>query len=375
MSKKSECYLCGARLQNGYCHDCGLDNTRIHRKTYHLNESKAISNINGKAISKRKESLVPKKVVQIEDQSIINQPIKSNPTSKYQFVNSGNKNITVVTNSKSLKKRGKTKKRIRGKAIIGVIIVMVILIQFLVNLYDEFSYGESYMVSEPEYYTDYEEVTGYEPYEFVTRELSETGENFEVTLEPGEYIVGTHLPEGNYTVNIAIGSGTFHVNDDENGIYLWGSFDENDEYGDVLMEDVRLYQNARVSISEDVMLTFYTENAQISEMSYIQNPLTEEIYVESDTTLTAGTDFPSGVYDALCVEEYAAGRYTIPVDPDEYEEGYVGYSFWADLYGVSDFYRNIVLPEGAQITAEDYDFILIPSEIISSTDYNQYYDF
>ena len=41
MGKKDRCYLCGAKLQNGYCKDCGLDNRRSQKIRYRLNESNA----------------------------------------------------------------------------------------------------------------------------------------------------------------------------------------------------------------------------------------------------------------------------------------------------------------------------------------------
>ena len=37
--KKRRCYLCGGKLVNGRCTLCGLDNTKIERKNYRLNES------------------------------------------------------------------------------------------------------------------------------------------------------------------------------------------------------------------------------------------------------------------------------------------------------------------------------------------------
>lgn len=38
MSRK-RCYLCGGKLAEGRCQDCGLDNARSERKTYRLNYS------------------------------------------------------------------------------------------------------------------------------------------------------------------------------------------------------------------------------------------------------------------------------------------------------------------------------------------------
>ena len=41
MGKKDRCYLCGAKLQNGYCKECGLDNRRSQKIRYRLNEGNA----------------------------------------------------------------------------------------------------------------------------------------------------------------------------------------------------------------------------------------------------------------------------------------------------------------------------------------------
>ena len=39
MFKKKECYLCGGKLIDGRCSSCGLDNTKLEKKNYRLNES------------------------------------------------------------------------------------------------------------------------------------------------------------------------------------------------------------------------------------------------------------------------------------------------------------------------------------------------
>jgi hypothetical protein len=39
MFKKKECYLCEGKLIDGRCSSCGLDNTKLEKKNYRLNES------------------------------------------------------------------------------------------------------------------------------------------------------------------------------------------------------------------------------------------------------------------------------------------------------------------------------------------------
>ena len=86
-----------------------------------------------------------------------------------------------------------------------------------------------------------------DPYEFVTRELSDSGEVYDTELGYGEYVVGTDIPEGTYEVTLQSGYGSFQTEDPDNSIYLYGYFSENasDEDEDITeMEDVRLYDGA-----------------------------------------------------------------------------------------------------------------------------------
>ena len=66
-----------------------------------------------------------------------------------------------------------------------------------------------------------------DPYEFVTRELSDHGEVYDTELGYGEYVVGTDLPEGTYDVTLQSGYGSFQTDDPDNSIYLYGYFSEN----------------------------------------------------------------------------------------------------------------------------------------------------
>ncbi|MBO5460802.1 MAG: hypothetical protein J5983_03270 [Ruminococcus sp.] len=381
--KKNRCHLCGARLHGGYCQDCGFDVARTEKIRYRLNESDSIITFNGKNVSGRKirsmkqssENAIPETVVNPAKpvktiRQNISQPQNVIPKAqKYQFVNQ----TQPVKLQKTVKVRSGKKKGIA--AVIILIFVFTVLINFFTIIRNETEYYGDEVYYDSSYDYDYEE-TEYDPYEYVTRELSDVGETADVTLESGEYLVGVHLPEGNYTVFLGNGSGYFSVNDEENGIYLWESFGENEEYDEILvMEDVRLYQNARISVSEDLRLELSTENAQTQNMSYLENPLTEEVYIDAGNTLTAGIDFPAGVYDAEYVDEIVWASYKIPANPEWYEEKYVEHYFWIDPSDSVGAYRNVVLPEGTQITAEDADLKLIPSERISSEDYGAYYDF
>lgn len=371
--KKNRCHLCGAKLQNGYCQDCGFDVARTHRIRYRLNESGSVMNINGQSTSRKKnvQSLEEAKPISVAEKTIKLEKRNANKIQtkipngqKYQFVNSRQ----PVTKQKVYSRKRKSVK---------VVLIIIMLISVLTNVFVTFLENTSVHDEVIYYDNSYEEeFEEYDPYEFVTRELSEDGDEFSIILEPGEYITGAHLPEGNYTVYLEEGSGYFSVTDDENGIYLWEAFGLDDEYDEIqTMKDVRLYQSALISVSEDVLLKLSTKNAQTQNLSYLENPLKDSIDMNGGDTLIAGIDFPAGVYDAEYIDDSAWITYRIPARPDWYEEEYVEYSVWIDSYAAGGVYRNIVLPKGTAITAEDADFKLVPSEKISSEDYGSYYDF
>lgn len=117
----------------------------------------------------------------------------------------------------------------------------------------------------------------YDPYQFAARELSDSGDVYDALLGQGKYYVGVNIPEGSYTVELADGEGSLNVDDPENGIYLYQYFGYDEDYGDKpLLEDVRLYEGAAVSISGQVRLDFHSENAQVQSMSYETNPADRE---------------------------------------------------------------------------------------------------
>lgn len=359
MGRKNECYLCGAKLHQGYCRDCGLDNTKIRRKNYRLNESGSAAKIEYKKI----EVDAPKKKTSyqfVPQNKVLQNGIPRTPQNK-----------VIRTYKKSIS---------RGKGLVKLIVIVNILLIIGSSLFELYQENHSYQTGYTEsifggaYETEtYEE---YDPYEYVSRELASDGDSLTQVLGAGEYVVGTHIPEGNYTIILQEGSGYFSLNDDENSIYIGESFGENKEYDEVSeRQDVRLYQNAQFSISEGVVLEFSTDCAQSQSMTYIENPLTEQILVKQDETRIVGTDIPAGIYNLICQEGSVWLTYSIPANPEWYDEDYIENGLWLDQNYGSGYYSNLVLPEGTKIFVEDGDLLLVPSERIASEDYGAHYPY
>lgn len=360
MGKKNECYLCGEKLHQGYCRACGLDNTKIKRRNYKLNESESVTKQNPNIKEPISQDALQKAAKSVQSLRSFQQIERTNMVSKQ-------------------KKRATTKRSFAGgNNFIKLIVILCILMTVLSVI---FSITES-VVERISYHTSYSEILEkaepeeYDPYGYVTRELSADGDVLSQNLGAGEYRVGTHIPEGNYMITLVDGEGYFSLTDYENAVYMWKSFGEDEEYDEVMQVlDVRMYQNASFSVSEGVVLEFLTECAQTEAMVYAENPLTEIISVGEDESMVAGVDFPAGIYDISCGEDSVWVDYWIPAKKDWYEEGYAESCLWLDKNYGSASYCNLTLPEGTKIRAEDGILIMTPSEKIYSEDYGTYYDY
>ena len=172
--KKRRCYLCGGKLVNGRCTLCGLDNTKIERKNYRLNES----SFDGKGIEAKhlceshngKPSGGLNRQGQASWQSGRNQQGQSSWQSGQNWTQTGRKK----------KKSGKQKKGWISTIIVLLMILISIggpAISFVTteikNKIDQINNsGDDNWWSGSEIDTSVDEN---DPYEFVTRELSDSG--------------------------------------------------------------------------------------------------------------------------------------------------------------------------------------------------------
>lgn len=348
------CSLCGGKLNsNGICTECGLDNNKSD-KNYRINQSECDHEPLTHVHHGKNEK--PEK-----------QPKPNTPRQSWQGSTTTYSGNTGSTGSTGRKKSGKKKKpgRIISKIIAVIVIFNVFfgIFQPLVSdILDDAISG---------YQENTQDYTRSDPYEYVTKELPEDGESVSFELTSGDYVVGVHIPEGNYQADVSYDYDTVQVDDGDSGLYLYEYAGRTD--GDYL-DDLRLYNGAIVHISSQTTITLYSDNAQTENILYENNPLAgqEPLVVKKD--LTVGPDLPAGVYDLILVSGEGS------VDVDIYTE-YGESMETKDLYlgeNCTDGkeYKNLVLPKNAQITLDDnMELRLTPSEHISTTDYYQYYNY
>lgn len=404
MGKKDRCYLCGAKLQNGYCKECGLDNRRSQKIRYRLNESNATKK--NDSFEEMAEEQRETETRNIQKHKAAQQRAWSKTGGAGQWKKAGTRQtmqkgtagggfrLERALNFEKKKNMNGEKGISRKTAAfmiggIGFVVLMIALMYSAMEA-DLSYYGETNMTveyseesgsgfSEPEESGDL--VASEDPmtYEFVSRELDESGDTYIEELEYGEYIVGSQIPEGTYTIRLKEGSGYVNVDDAENTIYLWQDFGTDTEYDELLeWQDVRLYEGAIVEISDTVTLEFSSENAQTSDLKMKENPNGEEcaFSLETEDKIVAGKDFEPGVYDVSIPEWDGRGVLYLKVkttDPYD-EDGYYETSIWLDGGESGKTYHNLYLSDDAEIYIEGEPAEFTPSEKIADIDYKEYYE-
>ena len=376
MAEKNRCYLCGGKLRNGYCDSCGLDNERVKRIRYRLNESTTAERLDKEDEQdlirqmRRKADQHQKLHEKLDKER--NQAQRKYKAEKAAGQNAFQLNIPKV-NRKEKAVTGKIRNTLFSRTKMGVIVAIVIaVIGVMQNVIGDMN----------EEYESHQEIEAeeYDPYEYETEALAEEGDFFETELYQGAYLAGVHIPEGKYTVELLEGYGNLSIQDNENGIYIWQSFGDDEEYGEVFtMTDVRLHQGAKIEIRDSVKLRFTSANAQTEKMQPQGNPLitgnkTERIELKVGQSYVVGEDFPAGVYDVSTENGWGSLNYTIPTENEYTEEGVYSYGVFLDSEDLRETYQNLVLPEGANVTVEEKDMFLTPSPVIGSEDYRSYYD-
>lgn len=364
--KKNRCSLCGGKLQNGRCVECGLDNTQ-NDKTYRIN----VSSCDGEPLTHvhSDESQFQTTYRMPEQQ----QTAQQQRTSWSQQTAQQQRTTQTNGNAKALrqKKRSSGGRKV-AKITTWIVILSVIgsiagtVIELFSDIRDSYDYG-------------YDE--SYDPYEYVDVELPADGDYFEVTLGPGKYYVGEQIPAGYYTAYLESEWGSFSLYDPENGIYISEYMGEDAEYNqDQPYEDLRLFDGAELTVYFGMQLGLETENAQTGTMTGQPNPLTESLDLAG--TATAGVDFPAGMYDLSVSETSQEGYGDVEIlvpgtltqeDIDEYGCKTEYLTLDRDR-AEGGTYKNLALPEGTVLEISGITLHLTPSEVIGTRDYIDYYE-
>lgn len=323
------CRLCGGKLRNGICTECGMDN----RKTDEKYSRHAEKNASAEHIHEAEHTTAEKKT---KSNSVRNQFV-----SKKQTQHSEVKNIKVI--------------------FYGAAVLLVLAALFLSKDNSEADLELNTEVQEEVFDMSVENAEQEVQFPVIAQ--------WENTLESGLYVVGVDIPAGEYTITAPPGSifQTYNNPQYEDEHVSFGKAPSGIEE----VKNIPLYEGTLVRVSGSNM-RFFSWDAEVENLTErVENPLTNQVQIIGKAV--AGRDFAAGTYDIEAVGE-KEGTFTY-----SYKDK-IQMSIWlkpmqteGNLY-TSVYYRNVVLPEGTQIDTGDMTVMLVPSKGIVSEDSASFYE-
>lgn len=395
------CSLCGGKLVQGICTECGLNNNkkRMHQveedlegfkpwthssdafgQEYRENRSGSSSYKRSKEISNDEffaELRQEQREMEVEDVYHREPPIHNRPVRQPQSRTVQQRTDTQRSTQRGTAQGAQRNERKKKGSCLQVIIFVVIIMIFTGNIFGSLAESvsdlfndESWGTYEEEYVNTIEFPDASE-YDVI---LEETGERFSETFDAGYYQVGVHLPEGIYSISCT-NNGGLVIDDPYSYISNYTYFAE-ENIGETY-EDVYLYEGTIIEITSEASFILASDCANIDGMEYIDNPNTEELTLTE--TAVAGVDFEAGLYDiSIAPNTFASVRFYVSEADMESEEGYSFESMFLcdtedDMENPFEFssFENMYLAEGTVIyidtESEYFEYLtLTPSEIVQN---------
>lgn len=362
-----KCTLCGGKVDSrGICEECGLDNNKSE-KNYKINQASC----DGKPLTHVHETnahVQPQKA-QKEQKAQKKQGEQKERMKRPEYED----NYSMPRQRISGREKAKAKKKSAAGRVVGIITMILTVAGILLAVAED--HGEEISSWAESKLGDGQGGAGkaeytYDPYKYTARTLSGDGDHAEYELSTGHYIVGVHIPEGKYSARTQDDFDTIQTEDSENNIYLY----EYEGKGDNYLGDLRLYDGAVVTVACKDTVTLITDNGQTASMQpEMPNPLTESVSIAGGETKTAGTDFAPGIYDIYVTGKSGMADVTVYGEGDEEIDTVSLYIGEGSSDGMG--FKYMVLPEGAEVVRIDGGPLsLVPSEMIASEDYMEFYE-
>lgn len=379
---RNTCSLCGGKLKDGICTECGMDNRKsdeAYKSVLNQNdcENMKFSHVHedGKAQAYEKPRMnQTRKPEKEKSEDSATEKARNNGAASYsasQYHSTGAYTPRTFTQGQK-----------KGKKSIGLILILGLVVAgivfMLVNGISNVSVKEpTEEIWDDDFLKEDEDTfqNNDEQFAGANGSLNEDGESWEEELMAGMYVVGIDIPEGEYTLTGKEGS-SYGVFDKGHSISDNRRFGEEDVYQ---VKNVELFQGAVVCVDGLYPVNFSTKNAQIQDMGTREtNPLTESY--EFSGTAVAGEDFPEGTYDVYAVgNDFGVFQFSVDLIRVDYT---VPFSFSTlmeknptDEYpDYCSVYKNVVFPKGAVLETKELQIKLEPSSGVTTTDYLSFYD-
>lgn len=365
-----KCSLCGGRVVNGRCEECGMPIPPEH--TYTLRgESAHYHRVNGEDVLHRVRPTGSRPKVEGYDDEERTAHVHESGTDRHNAPRPAVRTARVEHHIEAPSRRRRS-----ANAAWIIIVVALFLILPMLQVLLQREIGSSVSEPVPEFSEEQAIEADSNAYDDLRGTVPSAGADWDGDLTADLYTVGQDLPEGTYTIQCAESNTSIdlHIVSDEYGVEIYEDLSSNGyDAIDSERDDVSLPTGTVLFLSGNGTLYFHSSNAQVDALptETAPNPLVSDAaYTLSDSDdslyLLVGEDIEPGVYDVTCTAGTGYFSFVLPMENTRT----MYCSAW--LYGDPDYVdtlRHITLTEDTEVTLSNYsdmDFTvtLTPSETV-----------
>ena len=365
-----KCSLCGGRVVNGRCEDCGLPIPPEH--TYTLRgESAHYHRVNGEDGLHRVRPRGSRPAVSGYAEEERTAHVHESGSDRHAAPRPTVRTARVEHHIEAPSRRSRS-----ANVAWLIIVVALFLILPMLQVLLQREIGSSVSEPVPEFSEEQAIEADSNAYDDLRGTVPAAGADWDGDLTAGLYTVGQDLPEGTYTIQCAESNTSIdlHIVSDEYGVEIYEDLSTNGyDASDSERDDVPLPAGTVLFLTGNGTLYFHSSNAQVDALptETAPNPVVgDAAYTLSDSDeslyLLVGEDIEPGVYDVTCTAGTGYFSFVLPMENTRT----MYCSAW--LYGDPDYVdtlRHITLTEDTEVTLSNYsdmDFTvtLTPSETV-----------